>query len=148
MAVPGSVGRCSTVMCVRCRWYSCVVCVPPGLAAVAGRQVAFRASEGLPGASVVAEGAVLLLLLSLVSGSGLMLLLWLHLELFHVVCVALFPPPQCAFGVSCRGWLLGALFVSSYSCVVGPRSWAGFCAFWGFLPLFALFHLFPLFVSL
>ena len=103
---------------------------------------------GLPGASVVAEGAVLLLLLSLVSGSGLMLLLWLHLELFHVVCVALFPPPQCAFGVSCRGWLLGALFVSSYSCVVGPRSWAGFCAFWGFLPLFALFHLFPLFVSL
>ena len=47
-----------------------------------------------------------------------MLLLWLHLGLFHVVCVALFPPPQCAFGVSCR-------------------------AFWGFLPLFALLHLFP-----
>ena len=93
-------------------------------------------------------GAVLLLPLSRVTGSGLMLLLWLHLGLFDVVCVALFRPPQCAFGVSCRGWLLGALFVSSYSCVVGPRSWAGFCAFWGFLPLFALFHLFPLFVSL
>ena len=30
------------------------------------------------------------------------------------------------FGVSCRGWLLGALFVCSCSCIVGPRSWAGF----------------------
>ena len=119
MAVPGSVVRCSTVICVRYRWYSCIVCVPPGLAAAAGGQVAFRA-PGLPGASVVAVGAVLLLLLSLVSGSGLMLLLQLHLGLFDVVCVALFPPPQCAFGVSCRGWLLGALFVCSCSCIVGP----------------------------
>ena len=59
----------------------------------------------MPGASVVAVGAVLLLLLSLVSGSGLMLLPWLHLGLFDVVCVALFPPPQCAFGVSYAGSL-------------------------------------------
>ena len=100
--------------------------MPPGLAAAAGGQVAFRAPGGLPGASVVAVGAVLLLLLSLVSGSGLMLLLWLHLGLFGDLCVSLFSPPQCAFAVSCRGWLLGALFVCSCSCVVGPRSWAGF----------------------
>ena len=109
------------MLCVRYRWYSCVVCVPPGLAAAAGGQVTFRAPGGFPGASVVAVGAVLLLLLSLLSGSGVMLLLWLHLGLFDVVCVALFPPPQCAFGVSCRGWLLGALFVYSCSYIVGPR---------------------------
>ena len=84
-----------------------------------GGQVAFRAPRGLPGASVVAVGAVLLLLLSLVSGCGLMLLLWLHSGLFDVVCVALFPPPQCALGVSCRCWLHGALFVCSCSCAVG-----------------------------
>ena len=81
---------------------------------------------GLLGASVVAVGAVLLLLLSLLSGIGVMLLLWLHSGLFAVVCVALFPPPQCAFGVSCRGWLLGALFVCSCYYIVGPRSWASF----------------------
>ena len=59
MAVPGSVGRCSTVICVRYRWYCCVLRVPPGLAVAAGGQVAFRALWGLPGASVVAVGAVL-----------------------------------------------------------------------------------------
>ena len=74
MAVPGSVGRCFTVLCVRYRWYSCVVRVPPGLAAAAWGQVASGAPGALHGASVVAVGAVLLLLLSLVSGSGLMLL--------------------------------------------------------------------------
>ena len=58
MAVPGSVGRCSTVICVRYRWCSCVVCVPPGLAAAAGSQVAFRAPGGLLDAFVVAVGAV------------------------------------------------------------------------------------------
>ena len=105
------------MICVRYRWYCCVVCVPPG---------AFQALGGLPGASVVAVGAVLSLLLSLVSGSGLLLLLWLHFGLFDVVCVALFPPLRCAFGVSCRGWLLGALFVCSCSYIVGPRSWSGF----------------------
>ena len=72
----------------------------------------------MPGASVVAVGAVLLLLLSLVSGCGLMLLIRLHSGLFGAVCVALFLPLQCALGVSCRCWLLGALFVCSCSCVV------------------------------
>ena len=55
--------------------------MPPGLAAAAGGQVAFRAPGGLPSASVVAVGAMLLLLLFLLSGSGVMLLLWLHLGL-------------------------------------------------------------------
>ena len=77
----------------------------------------------------MAVGAVLLLLLSLVSRCGLMLLIRLHSGLFGAVCVALFPPHQCALGVSCRCWLLGALFVCSCSCIVGPRSWAG-CPTW------------------
>ena len=81
MAVPGDVGRCSTVLCVRYRWYSFVVCVPQRLA-VAGRgQTAFRVPGRLPGAFIGAVGAVLLWL-------------WLQLELFDVICVALFPPPQ------------------------------------------------------
>ena len=102
--------------------------VPPGLAA-AGGQVACRAPGGLPGASVVTVGAVLLLLLSLVSGCSLMLLIRLHSGLFGAECFALFPPLQCALGVSCRCWLLGALFVCTCYCVVGPRSWAG-CPSW------------------
>ena len=44
--------------------------------------MAFRALGGLPGASVVPVGAVLLLLLSVVSGRGLVLLPWLHFGLF------------------------------------------------------------------
>ena len=76
----------------------------------------FRAPGGLPGASVVAVGAVLLLPLFLVSGSGPMLLLWLHLGLFNVMCVVLFLPHQCAFGVACRGWLLGALYLACMCC--------------------------------
>ena len=85
-AVPGPVGQCSTVICAWYRWCCCVVGVPPGLAAAAGGQIAFRAPGGLPGASVVAVGAVLWLLLSLVSGCGLMLLIGLQLGLFDVVC--------------------------------------------------------------
>ena len=73
------------MICVRYCWYSCVACVLPRLAAAAAGQVAFRAPGFLPGASVAAVGAVLLLLLSLVSGSGLMLLIWLQLGLFDVV---------------------------------------------------------------
>ena len=46
----------------------------PGLAVAAGGQVAFRAPGVLPGASVVAVGAVLLFLLSLVSWCSLMVL--------------------------------------------------------------------------
>ena len=38
-----------------------------------------------------------------------------------VLCVGLFPPHQCALGSSCRCRLLGALFVCSRSCVVGPH---------------------------
>ena len=76
-----------------------------------------------------------------------MLSLWLHLGLIDVVCVALFPPPQCAFGVSCRGWLLGALFACSCFCIrwSALMGWLSVleCAFWGSLPLFALLHLFP-----
>ena len=82
----------------------------------------FRAPGGLPGASVVAVGGVLLFLLSLLSGCGLMLLIRLHSGLFGALCVL---PLQCAMGVSCRCWLLGALFVCSCSCVVGPHSLAG-----------------------
>ena len=44
------------------RWCCSVVGVTPGLAVAAGGQVAFRAPGGLPGASVMAVGAVLLLL--------------------------------------------------------------------------------------
>ena len=76
-------------------------------------------------------------------------MLWMHLGLFDVVCVALSPPPQCTFGVSCRGWLLWGLvcvllFLHRWSALVGWLSVLE-CAFWGFLPLFALLHLFPLF---
>ena len=90
--------------------------MPPGLAAAAGGQVAFRAPGGLPGASVVAVGAVILLLFPLMSGYGLMLLIRLHSGLFGAVCVALFPPLQCALSVSCRCWLLGTLLVCYCSC--------------------------------
>ena len=78
------------------------------------------------GASVVAVGAALLLFLSSVSGCSLMPLFGCSQGCW-VPCVllCLFPPPPCAWGVSCRHRLLGALFVCSRSCVVGPRSWAG-----------------------
>ena len=69
MAVPGSVGRYSTVICVRYRWFCCVACVLPGLAAAAGGHVAFRAQGGLPGASVEAVGALLLMLLPWCQGA-------------------------------------------------------------------------------
>ena len=123
--------------------------MPQGLAAAAGGQVAFRATGGLPGASVLAVGAVLLLLLSLLSKSGVMLLLWLHLGLFDMVCVALDPLPQFAFGFSCRGWppwglVCVLLLLHRCSALVGWLSVLE-CAFWGFLPLFALLHLFPQF---
>ena len=88
-----------------------------------------------------------MLLLSLVSGCGLMLLTRLQLGLFGAVCVALLPPPQCALGNACRCWLLGALFACSCSCVIGPRCGPLLvleCANCGFLLLFALLHLFPL----
>ena len=51
----------------------------------AGGQVAFRAPV-FPGASVVAEGVVLLLLLCLVSGCSLMLFVRLRLVLLGAVC--------------------------------------------------------------
>ena len=84
-------------MCVCYRW-RCLCAAEIG--GGGWGQVAFRAPGALPNAPVVAVGAVHLLLLSLVSGCGLMLLLWLHSGLFDVVCVALFLPPRCAFGVS------------------------------------------------
>ena len=105
-------------------------------------------SRGLPGASVVAVGAVLLLLLSLVSWCSLMFLFGCTRGCW-VPCVllCLFPPLPCALGVSCRRRLFGALFVRSRSCcwsaLVGRLSVLE-CAFWGFLLLFALLHLFPL----
>ena len=82
---------------------------------------------GLPGASVVAAGAVLLLLLSLVSGCSLMLLFGCTQScLVPCVLICLFPPHAGGvLGVSCRRRLFGALFVCSRSRVVGPRSWAG-----------------------
>ena len=103
--------------------------MPPGLAAAAGGQVAFRAPGGLPGASVVAVSAVLLLLLSLVSGSGLMLLLWLHLGLLDVVCGALFPPPHSVFLVvaGCLGPCLCAPVLASLVRALGLAFCLGVC---------------------
>ena len=143
----GSVGQYYTVSCVWCRWCCFVVGAPLGLAA-AGGQVAFRAPGGLPGAPVVSVGAVLLLFLSLMSGCGLMLLIRLQSGLLGAVCVALFPPLQCALGVSCRCWLLGALFcvllfLRCWFALVGRLSVLE-CAFEGFLLLFVLLHIFPL----
>ena len=115
---------------------------------VAGGQVAFRAPGSLPGASVAAVGVVLLLLLSLVSGCGLVLLIRWHSGLFGAVCVALFPPLQCMLGASCCCRLVGALFVCFRFCLVGLHSWGWLsvlgCAFWGFLLSFAPLHLSPL----
>ena len=71
-----------------------------------------------------------------------MLLLWLHLGLFAVECVALFLPPQCAFGVA-WGVVCVLLFLHRWSALVGWLSVLE-CALWGFLPLFTLLHLFPL----
>ena len=59
-----------------------------------------------------------------------------------VLCIALFPPLQCELGASCRCWLLGALFVCWYG--LAGRLYVLECAFWGFLLLFVLLHLFPL----
>ena len=103
-----------------CRWCDAEIggsCRLPGSVSGAG---------GLPGASVVAVGAVLLLLLSPVSGCSPMLLCGCTQGCW-VPCLllCLFPPPPCALGVSCRRRLFEALFVCSRSCVVGPRSWAG-----------------------
>ena len=108
--------------------------MPPGLAA-AGGQVAFRAPGGLPGASVVAVGAVLLLLLSLVSGSGLMLLLWLHPGLFDVVCVLLCSRRLSVHSVFLvvAGCLGPCLYAPVLALLVRARGLAFCleCAFWG-----------------
>ena len=137
----GSVGQRSTVRYVWYRWCWCT----------AGTGGGGRGPGSISGAGGFARrlccDTVLLLLLSLVSGCGLMRLIRLRSGLFGAVCVALFPPLQCTLVVSCRCWLLGASFVCSCSCVVGPHSWAEMSvlefAFWGFLLSFALLHLFP-----
>ena len=55
---------------------------------------------------------------------------WSHafalVALRAVGCCVWCSVPAASFGVSCRSWLLGALFVCSCFCIVGPRSWAGF----------------------
>ena len=113
----GSVGQCFTVRCVLYRW--CDAGIGGGGRGPGG----ISGTGGLPGASIVAVGAVLLLLLSLVSGCSLMLFIRLHSGLFGAVCC--FVAAARALGASCRCRLFGALFVCSRSCVVGPRSWAG-----------------------
>ena len=77
-----------------------------------------RAPGGVPGASVVAVGAVLLLLLVRIRCFLSWLAAW---GLFFVL-----------------------LFLHRWSALVGWLSVLE-CALWGFLPLFALLHLFPLF---
>ena len=74
-----------------------------------------------------------------------MLLLWLHLGLFAVVCVALFPPPHSVFLSWLAGWSLVCvlLFLRRWSALMGWLSVLQ-CAFWGFLPLLTLIHHFPL----
>ena len=62
---------------------------------------------GLPGATVVAVGAVLLLLLSLVSGFSLMFFSGCSQGCL-VQCIGLFPLLQYVLGASCRCWPLGA----------------------------------------
>ena len=80
---------------------------------------------GLPGASVVAVGTVLLLLLSLVSGCSLMLLLGCTQGCWVPCVLPCFCRPRARWVFLRRRRLFGALFVCSRSCVVGPRSWAG-----------------------
>ena len=78
-----------------------------------------------------------------------MLLLWLHLGLFDVgVCCSV---PATSVRIRCLlSWLAAwglvcvLLFLHCWSALVGWLSVLE-CAFWGFLPLFALLHLFPVF---
>ena len=99
----------------------------------------FSSAGGLPGASIAAVGAVLLLLLSLVSGYSLMLFVGCTWGCW-VQCVALFLPPRCALGASCR-CLLWALFVCFRSVLLvrarGPALRLGVCL-WGFPLLFVM----------
>ena len=94
-------------------------------------------ARGLPCSSVVAVGAVLLWLLSLVPRCSIALLFGCTQGCW-VLCVllCLFPPPPCALCFSCRHRLFGALFVCSRSVLLvrarGPAlrlgvSFAVFC---------------------
>ena len=76
----GSVGQCSTVRCVLYRWCDA------GIGGGGRGPGSISGAGGFPGASVVAVGVVLLLLLSLLSGCGLMLLIRLHSGLFGAAC--------------------------------------------------------------
>ena len=119
-AVHGSAAQCSTLRSVMYRWRDA------GIGGGGQGPGSVWGTADLPGASVVAVGAVLPLLLSLVSGCSLMLLFGCVLGCW-VPCVllSLLPLPPCALGASCRRRLFGALFVCSRSWAVGLRSWAG-----------------------
>ena len=84
--------------------------------------------SGLSGAggfaSVVAVGAVLLLLRSLVSGCSLMLFVRLRLGLSGAVCCFVSAAPVCAGCFRPSPAALGLARVLPF-CVVGQRSWAG-----------------------
>ena len=100
----------------------------------------------LPRASMVAVGAVLLLLLSLVSGCSLMPFVRLRLGLLGTVCCFISAAPVCVGCFLPLPAVLGVPSVLPFR-VVGPRSWAGSPSwsvhFWGFPLLFVLLHLFP-----
>ena len=101
---------------------------------------------GLPGPSVVAVGALPWLLLSLMSGCSLILHVALRFGLLGAVCCFVSTAPVC---VGCFLLFPATVGLASVlpSCVVAPRSWAGFPSWsstlWGFPLLFALLHLLP-----
>ena len=95
----------------------------------------------MPGASVVDVGAVLLLLLSLVSGCSLMLFTRLRLGLLGPGCCFAAAAAVC---VGCFLLLPAALGLTGVLpfCVDGPRSWAAIL-YWSVRFGVALLHLFP-----
>ena len=102
------------------------------------------------GASVVAVGAVLLLLLSLVSECGLMTLTRSHSGLFGCCVCCLVPAAPVRVGcflsvLDAWGLVCVLPFLCCWSVLVG-RLYVLECAFWGFPLSFALLHLFPVFV--
>ena len=97
----------------------------------------------LPGASVVAVGAVPLLLRSLVPGDSLILFVRLHLGLLGAVCCFVSAASVCLAVPSCFRLCSCASFLCCRSALVGRLSVLG-CVIVGFPLLLLLLHLFSI----
>ena len=122
--VHGSVGQFTTVRVVLYRWCDA------GIGGGGRGPGSISGAGGVPGDSVVAAGAVLSGFFP--SCQGVVRYFWLScIQGCWVLCVAFFPPLQCALGASCRCRLLGALLVSLCSVLSvrarGPALRLGVC---------------------